>query len=120
MNGFKTHIDLNILPLGSYDLLIGMDCLDEHRFILNCYNKTLSCLDDKGNTIVQWIPSKVTIREISAIQMKRSVRKGCNFFEVHIMDDRVKNNQVNLEDIPILKYFKDVFLEEILRLPSKR
>ena len=24
MNGFKTHVDLNILPLGYYDLLIGM------------------------------------------------------------------------------------------------
>ena len=43
MNGFKTHVDLNIPPLGSYDLLIGMDWLEKHRFILNFYDKTLSC-----------------------------------------------------------------------------
>ena len=52
MNGLKTHADLNILRLGSYDLLIGMDWLEKQIFILNCYDKTLSCLDDENNTIV--------------------------------------------------------------------
>jgi hypothetical protein len=28
MNGLDTRVDLNIIPLGSYDCLIGMDCLD--------------------------------------------------------------------------------------------
>jgi len=28
MNDFKTTIKLNVLPLGSYDLLIGMDWLE--------------------------------------------------------------------------------------------
>ena len=28
MNGMKTFVDLNIIPLGSYDVLIGMDWLD--------------------------------------------------------------------------------------------
>ena len=77
MNGLKTHDDLNILPLGSYDLLIGMDWSEKHRFILNFYDKTFSCLDDKGNTIVvKGIPRKATIREILTLQMKRYVHKG--------------------------------------------
>ena len=68
MNGLQTRVDLNILPLGSYDLLIGMDWLEKHRVILNFYDKTFSCLDDKGNSIVvKGIPMKVTIREISAL-----------------------------------------------------
>jgi len=37
MNGFDTQVDLNILPLGSYDLLVSMDWLEKHRVILNCY-----------------------------------------------------------------------------------
>ena len=40
MDGFKMQADLNILPLGSYDLLIGMDWLEKHRVILNFYDKT--------------------------------------------------------------------------------
>ena len=71
MNGLISQADLNILPLGSYDLLIGMDWLEKHRVLLNCYDKTLSCIDDKGNKVtVKGIARKVMIREISALQMK--------------------------------------------------
>ena len=46
MNGLITCVDLNVLPLGSYDILIGMDCLEEHRVKLDCYNKIFECLDE--------------------------------------------------------------------------
>ena len=45
--------------------------------------------------------------------MKSFVRKGCKVFAVYIMDDKEKDNQLNIKDIPILKYFKYIFLEEI-------
>ena len=38
MNALNTKEDLNILPLGSYDCLIGMDWLDQHHDILYFYN----------------------------------------------------------------------------------
>jgi predicted aspartyl protease len=34
MNGLSTRTDLNIIPLGSYECLIGMDWLDQHHSIL--------------------------------------------------------------------------------------
>jgi hypothetical protein len=46
MNGLITRIDLNIIPLGSYDFLIGMDWLENHHAILVCYNKEFTCVDD--------------------------------------------------------------------------
>ena len=62
MNKLNTHVDLNILSLGSYDLLIGMDWLEKHRVMLNFYDKTFTSLDDNGNTIiVKGILRKVTI-----------------------------------------------------------
>ena len=45
MYGLVTCVDLNVLPLGSYDVLIGMDWLEAHRVKLDCYNKTFECLD---------------------------------------------------------------------------
>jgi hypothetical protein len=48
INGVNTMIDLNIIPLGSYDILIGMDWLDKHHVILDCHNKTFTCLDGNG------------------------------------------------------------------------
>ena len=39
MNDLNTHVDINILPLGSYDLLIGTGWLEKHRIMLNRYDK---------------------------------------------------------------------------------
>ena len=42
-----SRLDLNVLPLGSYDVLIGMDWLEAHRVKLDCYNKTFECMDEE-------------------------------------------------------------------------
>jgi hypothetical protein len=34
MNGMRIGADVNILPLGSYDCLIGIDWLDQYHAIL--------------------------------------------------------------------------------------
>jgi hypothetical protein len=49
MNGLNTKAYLNILPLGSYDCLIGMDWLDPHHALLDCHKKAFTCLDEEGN-----------------------------------------------------------------------
>ena len=49
MDELVTCVDLNVLPLGSYDVLIGMDWLEAHRVNLDCYNKTFECMDEEGN-----------------------------------------------------------------------
>ena len=83
LNDFLTHVNVNIFPLGSYDLLIGINWLEKNNFFLNYFDKTFRCIDNNGNNIkVKGIPRKVTIREISAPQMKRSARKGCKLFTV--------------------------------------
>jgi len=92
MNDFRTQINLNVLPLGSYDVLIGMDWLEKHHVILNCFEKTFTCLNEKGNIVmIKGIPKKVSVREISALQMKRYGRKGCKVFVVFVLNDKDKN-----------------------------
>jgi hypothetical protein len=119
MNGLCTKVDLNIIPLGSYDCLIGMDWLDEHHVVLDCYNKAFTCLDEEGNLrTVQGIPRVVTIREVSSLQLKKSYRKGCQVFAVH-MEEAPKDKVPSVEDCAVLKEFEDVF-KEILGFPPKR
>jgi hypothetical protein len=48
LNGVNTNANLNIIPLGSYDILIGMDWLDKHHVVLYNHNKTFTCLDGDG------------------------------------------------------------------------
>ena len=41
--GFPTRVNVNILPLGSYDGLIGMDTLGLHYVMLGCLHKSILC-----------------------------------------------------------------------------
>ena len=81
MDLFETYVKLNVLPLGSYDMLIGMDWLEQHRVVLNYFDKTFTYENNEGETVtVTGIPRKTTIRQISSLQLKRDVRKVLNPF----------------------------------------
>eukprot|EP00253_Pinus_taeda_P031631 PITA_31631 len=75
--GQTVTAELNILPLGSYDVLIGMDWLEKWWSIINCKTKTISYQDELGN-------------------------------------------KQEIQGIPVVQEFADVFPEEILGLPPKR
>jgi hypothetical protein len=76
-------------------------------------------LHDEGNLrTIQGIPRVVIVREISALQLKKSYRKGCQIFVAH-MEETPKNKVSNIEDYAILKEFEDVF-KEIPGLAPKR
>jgi hypothetical protein len=51
MDGFPTRATLNILPLGSYDLFIGMDWLAAYKTKLDYYHKNLECVNEEGRKI---------------------------------------------------------------------
>ena len=81
----STRVELNILPVGSYDCLIGMDWLDQHHAILDYHSKAFTFLDEEGNQrSVQGVPRAFAIREISAMQLKKCYRKGCQLFAAHV------------------------------------
>ena len=68
MDDFKTTVKLNVLPLGSYDLLIVMDWLEQHKVVLNCYDKTFTCVNSNEQPVtVKGIPRKTVIRQISTL-----------------------------------------------------
>jgi hypothetical protein len=119
MNGLSTREDLNILPLGTYDYIIGIDLLDQHHVVLDFHNKELTCLDEEGNPkTIQGISRVVTVQEISTMHLKKCYKKGFQIFFDH-MEEAPKDKVPNMEDHAVLKEFEDVF-KEILRLPPKR
>jgi hypothetical protein len=76
MSRFPTQKKLNILPLGSYDLLIGMDWLASHKTNLDYYSENLECENEKGRRVtLQGIQNLVSVRQISSLQVKKYFRK---------------------------------------------
>ena len=52
LNGMPTPTHLNVLQLGSYNMLMGMDWLYLHRTTVDCYEKAIECLEDDGEKII--------------------------------------------------------------------
>ena len=83
-----------------------MDWLEQHRVVLNFFDKTFNCVNNDGEIVnVRGIPRKTAIRQISALQLKKFVWKGCKAFTVILINEEHINNEdkLKMEDIPILR-----------------
>ena len=66
------------------------------------------------------IPRKVSVGQISALQMKKYVRKGCKVFVVHVMNDEFINKEDKLKfDDSNLKIIHRCFPRRDPRITSK-
>jgi hypothetical protein len=53
--------------------------------VLDCHNKTFTCLDGNGKqSTVKGVPIPISIRDISSLQLKRCFRKGCQLYAAHV------------------------------------
>ena len=72
IDGQSTKLNLNILHLGCYDIIIGMDWLEKCKVILNFYENSL-IYKDGNNTIrtIQGIKKLILVRQILTMQFKK-------------------------------------------------
>ena len=103
MKGLKTFEYLNIVPLGSYDVLNGMDWLDAHHAILDCYNKTYNCLDEEGNQVkAEDIIRLISLSQVLVLQLNKCLRRGCQLYEIHVGESK-EGKYLELQDIQTYK-----------------
>eukprot|EP00253_Pinus_taeda_P032718 PITA_32718 len=113
--------DLNILPLGSYDVLIGMDWMEKHWSLVNCKTKAIYYKDDHGEQQeLQGIKHPVQIRPITASQLAKCIKKKCQIYAIQVGYANQKDKTAMLGNIPVVQEFVDVFPEEVPGLPPKR
>ena len=93
--------------------------LTKHRDIVDCGQNTvvLRC-SNQSEVIIQGIRSSVMSNVISAMQARKFIRKGYEAFLALILDS--KRGQVDVEMIPIVREFPDVFPEELPAIPLER
>ena len=71
-NGIPTSMHPNVLPLGSYSMLLGMDLLFTHKTKVDCYEKDIECLDDDGEKkILQGRKKPTSVRMVIVMHAKR-------------------------------------------------
>jgi hypothetical protein len=111
LDGKNIRTNLNILRLGSYDLIIRMDWLEKHKAVL----ETLKYKDEYDTTrTTQGIPKPISVRKVTAMQFNKCMRKGCQVYSIQIMNLLEKEDKPNLEYFVVLRKFRDMFVDEIL------
>jgi len=122
-NGMPTLVHLKVLPLGSYNMLLGMDWLYLHKTKVDCYEKSIECLDDNGEHKILQGKKKVTsIVMLIVMQENNSHKKGFLLFAVHVSSDKCKDveDEKLLKRYSVLQQFWDVFPAYILEFLPHR
>ena len=70
---------------------------------------------NQSELIVHGVRSGPMSNVISIMQTRRLLRKGCEAFLALVLDS--KRGQIELENIPVMKDFLDVFPEELSGIP---
>lgn len=64
---FTTLVNLMVISLGTYDIILGMDWLNQHQAVIDCSTKEIQCLDDFGSrNYISGIKRPISVRTISA------------------------------------------------------
>ncbi|GJV05796.1 putative reverse transcriptase domain-containing protein [Tanacetum coccineum] len=113
------NIDLMPVPLGSFDVIIRMDWLTKYHGVIICdekivrvpFRKDTLIFQGDGNT--QRKESRLNI--ISCTRAQKYLSKGCDVFLAHITTKEAKDKSEGkqLEDVPIVKDFPEVFPKDL-------
>ena len=110
---------LIVLGIHDFDIVLRMDWLSNHRATLDCYKKEVRLVQpEKPGVIFRGIIREIVSSLINAMTASKMLQKGCQSYLEFVVDRRQEG--AKLEDIPIVKEFPDVFLDDILGLPPDR
>ena len=119
LGGQKLEVDLVPLPLQMFDVILGMDFLTKYQALIDCYKKKVEFQMPVGGKIVfRGERGSEHYSMVSALTARRMMRKGCEAFLAYVIDTE-KEGQ-NLDSLPVVNEFVDVFPEDLPGLPPDR
>ncbi|KAJ0715767.1 putative nucleotidyltransferase, Ribonuclease H [Helianthus annuus] len=112
-------IDLIPIVLGSFDVVIGMDWLSQHRAEILC-NEKIVRIPGLGSEPLMIRGDKRSAVEniISLLKAQKCLRKGHTAVLALVTDTTEKEKK--LEDFPVVRDYPEVFPEELPGLPPHR
>ncbi|GKA14355.1 putative reverse transcriptase domain-containing protein [Tanacetum coccineum] len=120
------NIDLIPVELGSFKVIIGMDWLAKYHAIIVCDEKLVRIPYENKTLIVRGDGSnqgnKTRWNIISCTKTQKYMLKGYHVFLAHVTTKKIedKSEGKRLEDVPIVRDFLKVFLEDLSGLPPTR
>nr|GEV88809.1 reverse transcriptase domain-containing protein [Tanacetum cinerariifolium] len=113
-------IDLMPIEFGSFNFIIGMDWLAKYHAVIVCDKKIVripygdEVLIIRGDDYDGGSKSKLNI--ILCTKTQKYIQRGCQVYLVQVTSKKAedKSEEKRLEDVPIVREFLEVFLEDLL------
>ncbi|KAI3746397.1 hypothetical protein L6452_08829 [Arctium lappa] len=119
IEGKKFPVDLIPMIIGGFDVVIGIEWLENNHAKILCVKKLIQIpiSDDEMVTVYgeRW---KGEVAIISMVKARKCLSKGSSSFLVYVIDAKLKKKR--LEDVKVVKEFPDVFPDDLLGLPPDR
>ena len=111
----EINYDRAPLDIVEFDVILGMDFLEAHRAMIDCFRKIV-VLRSPGKPEVTFHGERYVVSSclISAVTARKLLNKGCQAYLAHVVDTR--KGEVRMEDIPVVNEFPD----ELPGLPPVR
>ncbi|GKD40627.1 putative reverse transcriptase domain-containing protein, partial [Tanacetum coccineum] len=124
--GHPFNINLMPVELGSFDVIVGIDWLANHHAVIVCDEKIVripygdEVLIVQGDRDGKGEKSKLSI--ISCTKTQKYIERGCLIFLAQVTKKEIedKSEEKRIEDVPTVRDFPEVFLEDLPGLPPSR
>ncbi|GJR44933.1 putative reverse transcriptase domain-containing protein [Tanacetum coccineum] len=115
-------IDLHPIELGSFDVIVGMDWMAEHRAEVVCYEKYIRVPYGNDMLIIQGersgVKSESRLEVILSIRTQKYIDQGCQVFLIQMMmEEETKIPKRRIEYVPVVRDFPEVFPKDLPGLP---
>ncbi|KAI3707060.1 hypothetical protein L6452_25248 [Arctium lappa] len=119
IDGNSFGVDLLPTAIGGFDVVIGMDWFVRHKADIFCSKKMIQVPLPKNGVVTSYgEKGKRSNPIISSLKARKFLEKGYPSYLPYVVDANKEKKSV--EDVEVVQDFPDVFLEDLLGLPSER
>ena len=117
--GQEFMADLILLDIYDFDVILAMDWLSRDHATVDCYRKEVRFCRPREMEVVLYGLRKILPNSImTAMNASKMFRKSYQGYLTYAIE--VRDSDSRLEDIPIVREFPDVFLEDLPSIPPDR
>ncbi|KAI3699677.1 hypothetical protein L2E82_44107 [Cichorium intybus] len=119
INGISFLIDLKPMNTRAFDIIVGMDWLDNNRANMDCHGKIISVRTPSGSqTLIRGERRFQHIPVVSFARARRYTERGALLFMAHVAP--IETEHPTVKDVEIVRDFVDVFPDDLPGLPPNR
>ncbi|KAJ0455956.1 putative nucleotidyltransferase, Ribonuclease H [Helianthus annuus] len=118
IDGEEYSIDLIPMSMGEFQVVVGMDWLSRYHAKVICLRKEIHLTSPSGRRVIIYGEKACNPMICSMIEARKFILHGCKAYLTYIRD--VEKETPRIEDVPVVREFKDVFPEDLPGMPPER